>query len=62
MLMYAGVNVTALRIAFVLAPLFVHYEVLFVLGLFKQVKKELHNDVGKLKTELRPKNKAAKKE
>lgn len=44
-----GLNLTMLRIALVLAPLFVHYEVLFVFGLFKQVKKDLHNDVGKLK-------------
>jgi len=48
--------------AFVLAPFFVHYEVLFMLGLFKQVKKDLHNDVGKLKAEFRLKNKEAKKE
>jgi hypothetical protein len=57
-----GKNVTTLRKALVLAPLFVHYEVLFMLGLLKQVKKDLHNDVGKLKTELRLKNKGAKKE
>ena len=57
-----GMNVTTLRIALVLAPLFVHYEVLFTLGLFKQVKKDLHNDVGKLNSELRLKKKEAKKE
>lgn len=51
-----------LRIALVLAPLFVHVEVLFMLGLFKQVKKDLHNDVGKLKTELKLKKKEVKKE
>ena len=50
-----------LQIALFLAPLFVHYEVLFMLGLFKQVRKDLHNDVGKLKTELRLKNKEVKK-
>jgi len=48
--------------ALVLAPLFVHYEVLFMLGLFKQAKKDLHNDVGKLHTELKLKKKEIKKE
>jgi len=48
--------------ALVLAPLFVHYEVLFILGLFKQAKKDLHNDIGKLNAELKLKNKNAKKE
>jgi len=48
--------------ALFLAPFFVHYEVLFMLGLFKQVKKDLHNDVGRLTTELRLKKKGAKKE
>jgi len=48
--------------ALVLAPLFVHFEVGFVLGLFKQTKKDLHNDVAKLNTELRLKQKEAKKE
>ena len=56
------VNVTPFRIALVLAPLFVHFEVLFALGLFKQTKKDLHNDVAKLKAELRLKQKEAKKE
>ena len=55
-------NLTTPRIALVLAPLFVHYEVLFVLGLFKQTKKDLHNDIGKLNTELRLKQKEVKKE
>ena len=58
----ARVNITSLRIALVLAPFFVHFEVLFMLGLFKQTKKDLHNDVAKLKTELRLKQKEAKKE
>ena len=58
----AEVNVTTLRIALVLAPFFVHFEFLFSFGLFKQVKKDLHNDVGKLKVELGLKNKEAKKE
>jgi len=48
--------------ALVLAPLFVHYEVLFMLGLANQTKKDLYNDVGKLNTELGLKNKGAKKE
>jgi len=48
--------------ALVLAPLFVHYEVLFMLGFFNRVKKDLYNDVGKLKAELRLKNKEVKKE
>jgi len=48
--------------ALVLAPLFVHYEVLFMLGLFKQVKKDLHNDIGKLNTELRLQKKETKEE
>ena len=48
--------------ALVLAPLFVYYEVWFMLGFLKQTKKDLHNDVGKLTTELRLKKKEAKKE
>lgn len=48
--------------ALVLAPLFVHYEVFFMLGFFKQTKKDLYNDVGKLNAELRLKKKEAKKE
>jgi len=48
--------------AFVLAPLFVHYEVLFMLGLFKQTKKNLQNDVGKLISELRLKKREVKEE
>jgi len=46
--------------AFVLAPLFVHYEVLFKLGLLKQTKKDLKNDVGKLIKELRLKKEVKK--
>lgn len=57
----AGLNVTS-PIALVLAPLFVHYEILFMFGLSKQAKKDLHNDVGKLKTEFRLKKKGVKKE
>ena len=53
---------TTIRTALVLAPLFVHYEVLFILGLFKQVKKNLHNDIGKLNTDLKLKKKGTKKE
>ena len=49
-------------VALVLAPLFVYYEVWFMLGFLKQTKKDLHNDVGKLNTELRLKKKEAKKE
>jgi uncharacterized membrane protein YGL010W len=48
--------------ALVLAPLFVHYEVFFKLGLFNQTQKDLHNDVGKLITELKLKKKQVKKE
>lgn len=48
--------------ASVLAPLFVHYEVLFMLGLFKQTRKDLQNDVGRLNAELRLKKKGVKKE
>lgn len=48
--------------ALVLAPLFVHYEVLFMLGFFKQAKRDLYNDVGKLNSELGLKKKEAKKE
>jgi len=33
-----------------------------MLGLFKQVKKDLHNDIGKLNTELRLKGKETKEE
>jgi uncharacterized membrane protein YGL010W len=50
------------RTALVLAPLFVHYEALFMLGFLKQTKKDLQNDVGKLNTELRLKKKEVKKE
>jgi len=48
--------------ALVLAPLFVHYEALFALGLLKQTKKDLQNDVGKLRVEFGLKNKEAKNE
>lgn len=48
--------------ALFLAPFFVHFEVLFMLGLFKEVKKDLHNDVGKLTTEFKLKKKEIKKE
>jgi uncharacterized membrane protein YGL010W len=47
--------------AAVLAPLFVHYEFLFSLGLCKQTKKDLQNDAAKLKAEFRLKNKEAEK-
>jgi uncharacterized membrane protein YGL010W len=57
----AAVEIT-LRVALVLAPLFVHYEVFFKLGLFNQTQKDLHNDVGKLTTELKLKKKQVKKE
>ena len=57
-----GVNSTTLRIATVLAPLFVHYEILFKAGLYKQVNKDLHNDVGKMRMELGLKNKEIQKE
>jgi len=40
----------------------VHFEVLFTLGLFKRIEKDLQNDVAKLKTEYRLKQKEAKKE
>ena len=53
MLVHAGVSVTILRIASVLAPLFVHYEILFMLGFLKQTKRDLQNDVGRLRTVLR---------
>jgi len=48
--------------ASVLAPLFVHYEVLFSLGLCKQVHRDLQNDAAKLKAEFRLKKKGAKSE
>jgi len=47
--------------AFVLAPLFVHYEIFFKLGFLKQANKDLQNDVVKLKKELKL-EKGAKKE
>ena len=58
----AGANITTPRIASVLAPLFVHYEVLFSLGLCKQVHRDLQNDAAKLKAEFRLKKKGAKSE
>ena len=57
-----GVNFIMLWTALFLAPFFVHFEVLFTLGLFKEVKKDLHNDVGKLTTEFKLKKKEIKKE
>ena len=39
---------TSFWTAFVLAPLFVHYEVFFMLGLFGQVEEDLQNDFSRL--------------
>lgn len=44
---------TSFWTAFVLAPLFVHYEVFFMLGLFRQVEEDLQNDFSRLNAELK---------
>ena len=58
----ARAKVTTSRTAVVLAPLFVHYEALFSLGLCKGVQKDLQNDAAKLKAEFRLKNKETEKD